>query len=292
MKTEKAVREFLSHYAAHGRPSAKEYGPPLRRFVAGCGTSRMGAVRLPESTDKVAAAMYREGLDNNTVWYSMTVIRLFMRFHRDRGNTSQNPSLVRIPKRVMRRQRGVTDEEHRRMVDSCEVSSFGGIRDALVLMLLHDTGMRVSELSRMRLSDVDADRRLCRIVTSKTRAEDLVCWSEETAGMIEDLYMPVRENLMCGSEFLLVSKVSPNGWWRDGITPRGIQRIVRKAAQRCGIGGVTPHKYRHAKARRIHDRGGTLADIRNILRHSGLSSSLAYLNAFEREDAERMRRFL
>lgn len=292
MTIKKAIRAFLEHYECSGKPSARSYGPCLEKFERLCGHKRMSQIRLPMTTDRVAGILLESDLDQNTVWYVMTVVKIFLRFWNDQNVTKLPLRLLSVPKRLRKRQRAVKEDEHERMVASVDTTSFEGIRDVAVLLLLFETGMRVSELARLRIADIDFGADMARVRTSKTHAEDIVCWSRSTTELLVDLYMPIRENLKCSGEFLLVGRKTRNAWFRDGISTRSIQRIVRRYSKKCGYEGITPHKYRHGKAYSIHERGGTLADIRNILRHSSLDSSLSYLNMFEREDAQRMRKFL
>ncbi len=292
MKLEKAIHEFLKHYESNGKVSSRSYRPCLEKFKRYSKVTYLSEIRLPQTTDKVIQELLQSPLDQNTNWYVMTVVRIFVRYWVDQGELDVNPRMICIPKRIHKRQRAIKEDEHRKIINSINPSNFYGLRDIALLMMLYDTGMRVSEIAQMKVADMDFKLDICKIVTAKTRAEDIVCWSKETSDFLIDLYLPIRNELQCSKEFLFVSKLSRNSYFKDGINRRTIQRIVRQHSLKCGFNDITPHKYRHGKAYSIHEKGGTLADIKNILRHSSINSSLTYLNMFERDNQERMKKFL
>lgn len=140
-------------------------------------------------------------------------------------------------------------------------------RERLVLMTAYSAGLRISEVVRLRVEDIDSQRMLIRIRQGKGR---------------KDRYVPLSDVLL---DWL-------RSWWRvtraDGwlftaqdhqrpMCTRTLQRACRRAARRAGLKKkVTPHTLRHSCATHLLEGGADLRTIQMLLGHASLKTTVIY----------------
>ncbi len=157
----------------------------------------------------------------------------------------------------------LTDAEIAALLKACAVSRgragvfdravFLGRRDEVVLRLLLDTGVRVSELCGLALDDVDLDRELA-YVTGKGSRPRVVPFGAKTAQAV-DRYLRVRAlHPYARSTRLLLGQRGP-------MTPDGARDVLHSRAAQAGIDDVHPHRFRHTFAHRWLAGGGQERDL-------------------------------
>lgn len=99
------------------------------------------------------------------------------------------------------------------------------------------TGVRVSELVKIKLNDVDSDRCQIRVTQGKGKKDRIVLFPNTFK---ETLMLHVENAKKKGSEYLFESS------WKRGYTDRGIRRILAQYTKEAGIKqSISPHKFRH-----------------------------------------------
>lgn len=150
-------------------------------------------------------------------------------------------------------------------------SSFGALRDYLILSLLYGTGMRRSELLNLGINDVDLTARHVRVLGKRNRVRlipipELVC--DELAE-----YIAQRKNYLQDTEVgaLFVQDR------RMPITESYIYRCIRKVlVQVEGLPRRSPHVLRHTYATHLLDQGAGLQDVKELLGHTSLAATQVY----------------
>jgi integrase/recombinase XerC len=144
------------------------------------------------------------------------------------------------------------------------------VRDAAILELLYATGMRVSELAALDVSDLDLQARDVRIRSGKGKKERHAFFGKPAADAL-DLYLARR------------------GLWTDGsgrdalffgkrgrrISDRGVRRLVDRHALAVGK-PVHPHVLRHSFATHMLERGADIRAIQELLGHASLATTQKY----------------
>lgn len=142
------------------------------------------------------------------------------------------------------------------VIKACGGKSFEAVRDAAMIRLLVDTGMRRAELAGIKVTDVDWDD-LTVTVLGKGRRLRIVPFGDATAVAL-DKYMRVRaRHRHASSERLLVGQHGP-------ITGNGVLQIVRKRGTQAGVKGLHPHMLRHGFAHTWLLKGGTEGDLMQL----------------------------
>ncbi|MEM6698222.1 MAG: tyrosine-type recombinase/integrase [Bacteroidota bacterium] len=171
----------------------------------------------------------------------------------------------------------LTIEEIKRMQRVCR-----DVRQLLVLNLLYDTGLRVREVVRLRISDFDKHHRTITIRNSKGNKTRVVQYGTALRQTMKS-YCKVRGGVP--KDTLLESIVEAG----QPLSKRGVQHIVRQIVKRSGIKKrVSPQTLRHTYAVHYLNAGGTLRQLQVLLGHEYLSTTLHYLKYANPDQGKRV----
>jgi site-specific recombinase XerD len=156
------------------------------------------------------------------------------------------------------------------------VERHGNKRDLALVLTLRHTGIRVSELSALRLSDLEISVRKGRLIvrSGKGRKFRSVPLNLDVRKAIEN-YLEVRPNI--SDDHVFISRFS------RGIDPRTVERLVEKYARFADLEGVTPHTLRHSFGKHTLDAGGDLVTVSSLLGHQRLETTAIYTTPSERD---------
>lgn len=147
-------------------------------------------------------------------------------------------------------------------------------RDKAILELLFSTGLRVSELTRLKKEDVNLKRDEF-TVKGKGKKNRIVFFSEQAKYWLKK-YLDVRHDM---NPHLFISHDKRTGKDNDDepLTPRSVQRTVQKHAREAGITKpVTPHTLRHSYATDLLQNGADIRSVQTMLGHSSITTTQIY----------------
>ena len=156
----------------------------------------------------------------------------------------------------------LTDENLEKLRDTCS-----NVRDLAILELLISTGMRVGELIRLNISDINFQERSC-IVLGKGNSEREVYFSAKSKMYIEK-YLETKTD---DNEALFVSLIKPYN--RLGIS--GIEITIRNLGRKSNINKVHPHKFRRTMATMAIDKGMPIEQVQKLLGHLKIDTTMEY----------------
>ena len=133
----------------------------------------------------------------------------------------------------------------------------------VVVTVLLDTGMRVSELCNLNLSDIEIEGLHAKVLGGKGDKDRIVLFTERTKNCI-DAYLPIRTSRMRDeTEPFLLNQAGRR------LQPRGVQRLMDQLAVEANLpkGKLTPHVLRHNFATGLLERGADLVTIQRLLGH-------------------------
>ena len=154
------------------------------------------------------------------------------------------------------------DENLEKLRDTCS-----NVRDLAILELLISTGMRVGELTRLNISDMNFQERSC-VVLGKGNSEREVYFSAKSK-MYMKKYLETRTD---NSEALFVSLIKPYN--RLGIS--GIEIAIRNLGKEANINKVHPHKFRRTMATMAIDKGMPIEQVQKLLGHIKIDTTMEY----------------
>ena len=178
----------------------------------------------------------------------------------------QPPINLTVPKRPKKMPNYLSEKETARLIDASRTE----LRTNLIITLLAQTGIRVSELCNLRITDVDLEENVIGIFSGKGDRDRIVIMPDECKNLVSK-YLIERYKMNTNFDYLLVSQ---RGTRFDSST---IQRIVREIAREAGITKkVTPHVLRHTFATAVLRNGGDIRFIQQLLGHASIATTQIY----------------
>ena len=154
------------------------------------------------------------------------------------------------------------DEELERLRDDCKE-----LRNLAIIDVLNSTGMRVGELERLDIDDVDFEEREC-IVLGKGDKERVVYFDARTKLHLRK-YLASRTD---SNPALFVSIRRPY----NRLHASGVETMLKKAGVISNVGHVHPHKFRRTMATTAIDRGMPIEQVQKLLGHEKIDTTLQY----------------
>jgi site-specific recombinase XerD len=184
-------------------------------------------------------------------------LQQFFRWLADEGEIERSPMATMRPPQVPETPPPVLrEEELRRLLDACAGTSFDDRRDAAILRLFIDTGMRRAELASLRLEDVDFDHEVA-LVMGKGRRPRACPFGHKT-GQALDRYLRTRSRRVDAHEpWLWLGK-------RGRLTETGVEQVVKRRGRAAGLADIHPHQFRHTYAHQWLAAGGTEGDLMRL----------------------------
>ena len=265
--------EYKGTYATRASVGYKIW---LDRFVQVCGSKTLEEYGMSDHVKYYHWTCAR--YNPSTVRYATTVFKNFLKYCKMQGLVCMSPELIKLPPMHAKSHRAVTEAQYQKIISEIPSKGFLPLRDGVIIRMLWDTGVRVSELCDLELSQVDEQKRKAVIKTKKTGKLRIVVWSEETHALLMR-YMTERlqlEKVKPFSSALFVGWEKNDGW-SARLNTRSVQRIVKRYVTRAGIKEkITPHSFRHGWAHKRRDQNAPLAFIQRGLGHSNPISTFIY----------------
>jgi len=196
-------------------------------------------------------------------------LRAFYKFLLKRNFVTINPTSKIIALKTSKKLPRFVDQEDINIVFNDSFSSdFAGVRDKLIFELFYGTGMRLSELVNLKVSDLNLYEGQIKIL-GKRNKERIVPMNAAIANVVED-YLKLRNKLSDSVLLLLTDKYDP-------VYQRFVQRIIHKYLMRYTKSEKTnPHVLRHTFATHMLNKGADLNAIKDLLGHSSLAATQIY----------------
>lgn len=223
------------------------------------------------------ATLYEKKKKKSSIHRKVACLRTFFRFLCREGVLEQNPALLVSSPRVDRKlPNHLTIEQMIQFIETPETDTVLGKRDRAILELLYASGVRVSELVGLNLSDIDYNHQTLR-VKGKGRKERMVPFGSHAKAALES-YLGVRGELLVEADpddrDPLAVFMNYQG---TRITTRSVGRMLDKYCKQCAeIHHVSPHALRHSFATHLLDAGADLRTIQELLGHARLTTTQQY----------------
>ena len=184
------------------------------------------------------------------------------------GNPFKAASNLKVPKRLPNY---FKYDEYLTMISVIDKDDYE-YRNRLILEMLFATGLRVSELSNIKIKDIDFSEREIKIM-GKGSKERFVFYNKECAIVLDSYLKECRSKLLNSkdSEYLFINHLG------DKLTDRGIRLIIDKIVKKsCIKSKVSPHTFRHTFATMLLNEGCNIKSVQELLGHSSLGTTGIY----------------
>ena len=178
---------------------------------------------------------------------------------------------LRIPRIRCRRNLPayLTKEEVKLIIDNATY-----LKHKAILSTIYSAGLRVSEVTNLRLSDIMSKEMKIRVRAGKGNKERHTLLSQKNLELLRLYWREFGHKNYNSEEYLFTSR-----WSGESLTNRGIQSAMLAATKRAGITKkATPHTLRHSFATHLMNDGVELVVIQALLGHSDLKTTSIYLH--------------
>lgn len=226
-------------------------------------------------------------LKKNTQNYHLIALRAFLKYLSKRDIVSLAPEKIELGKQEERHVDFLEAQEVARLLEAPmkhKSPELIQLRDRAILELLWSTGLRVSELCSLEMSDVNFEKKEFS-VKGKGAKWRVVFFSDDAKSRLKD-YLGKRSDL---TPMLFVGhdRAAKQRDELKGITPRSVQRLVERCAKIAGIvKHVTPHTLRHSFATDLLMNGADLRSVQALLGHSSITTTQIYTHVTDKHLAE------
>ncbi|MET0650467.1 MAG: site-specific tyrosine recombinase XerD [Pyrinomonadaceae bacterium] len=269
------IREYLSFLQVEkglSKNSLESYRRDLARLkaaaeAAGCEPHLLGKSALTQ----FVMSLSREGLAPRSVARTLSAVRGFYRFLMLDGHIKADPSAdIARPQGGQKLPRFLTQEEIEKLLAAPDTTTPEGVRDRTLFELMYATGLRVTEAATLPAASVDVDTGIlvCMGKGSKQRrvpvGRSALEWLQR--------YQAARRVMLAGRE-------SPRlfvGYLGRPLTRQNVWAMLKRAASKAGVEGVTPHVLRHSFATHLLEHGADTRSVQAMLGHSDLATTQIY----------------
>lgn len=218
--------------------------------------------------------LFVKGYERRSIARKLSSVRSFFNFLARAGYIPVNPAIdLRQPRLMQKLPSTLEVAEVELLLSAPNTATVRGLRDRAILEVLYSTGLRVSELANMRISDIDFSEKLVK-VKGKGGKERVALLNDEAASWLERYLQESRPKLTRnGKQVTDIVFVSQKG---TPLTVRQIHRIVDGYARKVLGRSVSPHVLRHSFATHLLEGGADLRVIQELLGHSSLAATQIY----------------
>ena len=228
----------------------------------------------------------RRGLSSQTVSRTFGALRCAFHFWQWEGLLNRNPmAMVERPRKEKHLIRPLNADQAAKLLEQPDVSTLMGLRDRALMILLMDSGLRISEALSLETSRIEW-MSCTMTVMGKGRKERSVPFSAKTCQALLE-YSRVRTQRFPGGVYFFLGRTG------KPLERCRIRRTIVRYGKKAGIEGVrvSPHTLRHTFAVFYVRNGGDTFSLQEILGHSTLEMSRHYVHLARRDIAEQHKKF-
>jgi site-specific recombinase XerC len=261
-KVSELAAEFDLTLRAQNRSPAtrSNYADALRQFAAFLADRGMPievASISREHVEAFLADLFAQGRAAATVKARYGALSVFFRWLLDEGEISRSPmDRMKTPTVGDQPTRVLTDDELRRLLAACNGKDFPAVRDAAMIRLFLDSGMRCAEMVGLSVDDLDFEVGTV-VVLGKGRRYRTAAFGSKTA-------LALRRYLRFRSRHQYAAEA---GLWigRFGVLGTdAVRRMLTRRGTEARVPGLHPHAFRHTFAHRWLADGGTEGDLMRL----------------------------
>ncbi|MBN2058174.1 MAG: tyrosine recombinase XerC [Candidatus Saganbacteria bacterium] len=218
-------------------------------------------------------ALEKKRYSRRSIARKLSSARSFFRFLAREKFIDQNPfENLLTPKLPKKLPNFLYPEELTGLFNAPGLKTAQGLRDRAILEILYGTGLRVTEIKRMNLGDIDFDEGEIKVL-GKGSKERIVLFGSHARQALQNYFKHGRPELALGKKTPVVF-LNRRG---TRLTTRSIERMISRCAGLAGLNKkVTPHTLRHSFATHLLSGGADLRMVQELLGHVSLSTTQVY----------------
>ena len=259
-KIEGCTNQTISYYSTILRKFFSEINMELDKITA-------------DQVRYYIAKLSLNGLSKCSQDNELRVLKSFFKWAFGEGYISKIPTLniktIKQEKRIKKSFTELQIEQMRKVLNNK-----GSLRDIAIFETLNSTGVRVSELNRMNISDIQDDEIT---VFGKGEKERIVYLNTKSKLAIQDYLKSRNDN----EEALFISSKSPY----TRLSKGAIETMIRNLGKEAGVDKAHPHRFRRTSATFALNRGMPIEQVQQMLGHENISTTTIYARS-EKENVK------
>lgn len=265
---------YLQNTKKSSNNTVMSYRRDLNKFCSFMDAKEVIGIGNVSDTNLNSYVLYLEnqGLSSATISRNIASIKAFFLYLLREGKIKQDPTVqLKPPKCEKKKPKTLTMEEVELLLKQPQGDRPKDLRDKAMLELLYATGLRVSELINLKLSDVNLQMGF---LVCNDNAKTRVIPMDSVALQALDVYIKSsREQMSRDSDYLFVN------CYGTQMTRQGFWKILKFYAKKAGIEKeIAPHMIRHSFASHLVENGADLHAVQEMLGHSDIATTQIYVN--------------
>lgn len=273
----KAFNQYLAKERRYSKHTSEAYRRDLEQFlnfqVYHTGTDQISVQSIQrQDIQFFMGDLIRHGFSKKSVGRKLASIRAFFRHLVQTDCISANPAATLVaPKTEKRLPEFLFENEIQAALENLETGTFQSIRDRAIFEIFYGTGMRLSELTGLNVTDYDPASRVVRVL-GKGGKERILPVGASLASILQT-YLSERR-IFSGEKNSGALFLNRTG---TRLSARSIQNLVGRILGRVSERKkLSPHLLRHSFATHLLDRGADLQAVKELLGHESLSTTQIY----------------
>lgn len=225
-----------------------------------------------ELVNKYLKYLYERELNKNSICRKLSSIRGLYNYLVMEEILEDNLfNNINNPKKEFYLPKFLNDSEIDKIFEVCSDNTPIDQRDKLIIELLYATGIRVSELTNIKINNIDQKEKTIKVL-GKGSKERIVIFNNHTSNALEkyleDGYHQLNKK---NNGYLILNK---NG---DRLSERYVRNIINKLVRKTGLNiKISPHTIRHTFATDMLEEGADLVTVKELLGHESLNTTSIY----------------
>ena len=285
----KEFEVYLKETKKSSNNTLESYLRDVNQFAFYCDSLKMRAVSSIKQSNisDYIDSLTKAGKSNSTTTRVLASLRCYFAFLVAQGMCGTSPVVgVKLTKTEKKLPEILTSKEISVLLSQPDSSDIKGCRDKAMLELLYATGIKVSELISIKVSDLNLQIGILHLNSDKS--ERIVPIYPEAVKALTNYCNNVREVVVLNRDTTELF-TNMNG---QPMTRQGLWKIIKYYADKANIKkDITPHTIRHSFAAHLLENGAPLKDIQEILGHSDLSSTQVYAQLMKNRYAQSYRKY-
>ena len=276
------MNHFLDHYLNYlaverglANNTLDAYGRDLARYLDYLESQKIVALENISAAIvlRFLSHLKNAGLSPRSRARALAALRTFHKFLVREKITKDNPTdQVVSPKSLTALPHTLAPLDVESLLSSPKGESALAWRDRAMLEIIYATGLRVSELVSLKLSDLQMDVGYLTAFGKRSK-QRIVPLGETAIAALQEYLQNGRPGLekQKGSHFLFLNRSG------EGLTRQGFWKIIKRRALEAGISqSITPHTMRHSFATHLLENGADLRSVQAMLGHADISTTQIY----------------
>lgn len=268
--------KYLNIERNYSNYTIKNYLIDITEFITYCNNFNKNYLNIKYTDIKsYLTHLYEKKYKSTTISRKISALRTFYAFLYDKNIVDKNVfEYITLPKKEKRLPKYLSNDDIDEIFKIIDISTPLGIRNRLILELLYGSGLRVSELCNIKLSDIDFSNKSIRII-GKGKKERIVYYGEPCKRII-DLYLNGTRDEILGknkNEYLIIGNKKSN----KSLSVRSVELILNNIIESTSLNKkASPHTLRHTFATHLLNDGCDILIVKELLGHSSLDTTEIY----------------